>query len=72
MSDENPDDLITLTGPGWEKLPDGSWQLLVDCETIVHYITLPKTLCMGCHDAYKAGWDSDRKLAYYRDRRYVS
>jgi hypothetical protein len=67
MSDENPDDLITMVSHGWEKLSDGAWQLLIECPTIVHYITLPKTLCMGCRSAYKAGWDSDRKVALYRD-----
>ncbi len=68
MSDENPDDLIVLKGPGWQKLPDGSYQLPVQCETIVHYVTLPKTLRMGKWDLVKSGWDSERKLAYYRDR----
>jgi hypothetical protein len=66
VSDED-DSLIVLQGPGWQQLPDGSWQLPVECPTLVHYITLPKTLQFGPHKVRKCGWDSDRKYAYYRD-----
>ncbi len=70
MSDENPDDLIVLHGVAWERLPDGTYQLLVECPTIVHYVTLPKTLCFGRKlTVYKAAWDSGRKNAYYRELR---
>jgi hypothetical protein len=66
MSDEDPSVLIHLQGPGWEELPDGSYQLLVECPTEVHYITLPKTLCFGDQMVRRAGWDSERKYAFYR------
>jgi hypothetical protein len=67
MSDEDPSVPIVLSGPGWEKSPDGIWQLPVECPTPVHYVTLPKTLQIGPQKVYKSGWDSDRRYAYYRE-----
>ena len=66
MSDENPDDPIILHGPGLEDLPDGSWQLRVECPTIVHYVTLPEALCIGPRTLHKCGWNPDTKYAVYR------
>ncbi len=57
---------IILRGPGWERLPDGSFQLVVECPTEVHYATLPKTLMWGKEKLRLYGWDSDRRMAYYR------
>jgi hypothetical protein len=58
---------IVMTGPGWERLPDGSYQFLADAPTLVHYVTLPKDLFMGDKRLHKSGWHSDRKLAFYLD-----
>jgi hypothetical protein len=66
MSDENPDDPIVLHGPGLEELPDGSWELLAEAPTLVHYITMPKWLRIGDKDLCKCGWNSDTKYALYR------
>jgi hypothetical protein len=66
MSDEDRSVPTILEGPGWEQLPDGTWQLPVECPTEVHFITLPKTLRMGDWEARLCGWDSDRKYAFYR------
>lgn len=56
----------TLRSRGWETLPDGRQQLLVVCETVVDYATMPKELLFGPSVLRKRGWDSDRKLAFYR------
>jgi len=68
MSDED-DSLIRLTGPGWEALPDGSFQFLVTCPNLVSYVCLPKSLRIGDTVVLKSGWNSDRKLAHYRTAR---
>ena len=65
MSDENPDDLIILHGPGIEALPDGTHQLLVECPTIVHYITLPRILNYAKLELFKCGFDSSKQYAFY-------
>jgi hypothetical protein len=57
---------ITLTGPGWEELPDGTWQLLVNCATLLDYTQLPSDLRFGDKEVHKMGWNSDKKLAMYR------
>jgi hypothetical protein len=67
MTDEDGS-LIRISGPGWEQLPDGAFQFLVDCDTLVSYVCLPKTLCIGNKEVRKAGWNSDRRLAYYLDK----
>jgi hypothetical protein len=67
MSDEDPSVPIVLSGPGWGKSPDGIWQLPVECPTLVHYVTLPKTLRVEPYSVHKSGWDSRRKYAYYRE-----
>ena len=71
MSDENPDDKIVLHTPGMEKLPDGTWQLRVEAPTMVHYITLPKTLKIGPVKLHKSGWNSDTHYAYYLEDTWV-
>jgi len=66
MSDEDRSVPIVLTSLGWEQLPDGTWQLLVECPDLVSYVTLPKTLVIGADELRKEGWDSDRTVAHYR------
>ena len=59
---------IVIYNRGWEYLPDGRQQLLVHCETIVDYVTLPKGLALGYKRAVlnKVAFDEERKLAFYR------
>lgn len=64
MSQED-DRPITLLSHGWEEMPDGRWRLVVVCETVVHYSTLPKSLLLGEEELHKQGWDSEKKVAFY-------
>ena len=57
---------IQLSGPGWENLPDGSYQFLVDCPDLASYVILPKSLRFRDTEVRKCGWNEDRKLAFYR------
>ena len=57
---------IILHGPGWEQLPDGAWELPVECPTEVHYVTLPEHLPIGDKEVHKCGWNSAKKMACYR------
>ncbi len=66
MSDEDPSVPIVLYSQGITELPDGSWELVVDCPTIVHYVTLPETLQYGPRQMRKCGFNSDKRIAYYR------
>lgn len=65
MSDEDKTPMV-LQSEGWENLPDGRQQLLLTCNTAVDYATMPKTLLIGKEEFHKYGWDSDRKIAFYR------
>lgn len=47
-------------------LPDGRQQLKVRCETVVDYATLPKELLFGNLSLFRGGWDSEKKIAFYR------
>ncbi len=59
---------IVLESAGWEILPDGTQQLLVDCGTLVEFVCLPGDLKFSRNVLFKVEWDSERKLAYYRKR----
>ena len=65
MSDEDQTP-IELSGPGWQRLPDGRWQLPVYCRTIVDYIVLPKFLTYNGMTFHKTGFDTEKGLAYFR------
>lgn len=58
---------ITVASRGWEELPDGGWQLLIECSTIVEFVTLPKTLVFGDKRYDRVTWESKRKVAVYRE-----
>jgi|SRR6185312_13337122 len=58
---------LVLTSLGWESLPNGQSQLLLECSTLVDYVTMPKELLFGPFTVVKAGWDEDRKAALYRE-----
>lgn len=67
MSGYDDNQPLRLSGPGWEEQPDGSFVFLVDCATLLDYTLLPRELLIGGKCFCKAGWNSDRKLAAYRD-----
>ncbi len=58
---------ITVVSRGWEELPDGTWQGLIECNTIVEFITLPKNLVFEAKTYRRVGWDLERKVAFFRD-----
>ena len=59
---------IVLESAGWETLPDGTEQFLVHCETLIDFVCMPADLIFGPAVLFKVEWDSERKLAYYRER----
>ncbi len=70
MSDAGKDNSvpIILQSAGWETLADGRQQLLVHCESMVDYVTMPKKLLFRPAKLFKSGWDSEREVAFYRER----
>lgn len=57
---------FVLYSEGWEYLPDGRQQLLVQCKTILDFVMMPEDLVFGEEVLWKAGWDSEKKIAFYR------
>jgi hypothetical protein len=40
--------------------------MLVHCKTVVDYAALPTEVLCGPHTLYKRGWDSEKKVAFFR------
>lgn len=66
MSDEDNSQPMALHSEGWGSLPDGRQQLLIQCKTLVDYATMPKTLVFGETVLHRSGWDSEKKVAFFR------
>jgi len=62
--DDNRPDI--LRDCEWVTLPDGREQMTCACESVAAFILLPKVLVIGDTPIARAGWDSDKKIAFYR------
>jgi hypothetical protein len=51
---------------GVEKLPDGVVVLVTHCNDHGEFVSLPRFVIFDGVAYGKSGWNSDRKLAYYR------
>ena len=58
---------ITVVSRGWEEIPGWGWQLLIECNTMVEFVTLPKTLMFGRKRYDRVTWEAKRKVAIYRE-----
>ena len=68
MSEEDEDNSVPFVfhTEGWERIWDSRHQLLVRCNTIVDFVTMPKYLVFGEDVLRKVGWDMERSVAFYR------
>ena len=66
FDDDRP---LVLHIAGRGVLPDGTRQLKVHCDTLVDFVCMPENLVFGPIVIFKAEWDSENKLAYYRERK---
>jgi hypothetical protein len=65
MNEEN-DKPIEISGPGWTVLPNGSLELLVNCNSYEDYLALPSTLVLQGRPLAKCGWIRAEGVVRYR------
>ena len=58
---------VILCYMGWEELAENQRQLLFLCLTEVDFIAMPKVLVVEHHTFHRREWDSQRRIAFFRE-----